>query len=214
MTTDRKFPEELRDPENIFYLESEGCHIWFVNNSDETLTKVSSSSGGFADADDESITMEGKNPKVYKDVKPKEAVLVDKYDMFFDGDFMIEFAVDVTAPSFGQKQFKSELKKGGSPNATLLWKDLPKEVSPPEKSAQDYIEQSGNYLDKSINLNRGDLTQDYASKRLASSGLQLQKAKHRNGTVTEYKFSDVNGNVIFQTCEFERACVFVETLKK
>ncbi|PHR59899.1 MAG: hypothetical protein COA47_08955 [Robiginitomaculum sp.] len=230
MKTGRKFPETLRDAENIFYLQLQSIDmlegdIWFVNNSDETLLEVSNSSGGFAggtDGDVEDIvTMSTPKPTVYKDVKPKEAVRIDTYNEIFDGDFYIEFGAEITSPSFGKKHLKGELLKGGDPNATLLWTELPEMPNPddaaellsPEKAANDYVDRSGQYLDKSISLNRGDLRADYAAKRLAPSGLLLEKTNHRNGRLTEYKFSDDGGKTIFHTYDFMRACLFIEALR-
>lgn len=231
MKTGRKFPEKLRDSENIFYLQYESNRmgegdIWFVNNSDKTLLEVSNASGGFAGGTDggvdDLVTMSVPKPTAYENVKPKEAVLIDRYNEVYDGDFYIEFAVDVTSPSFGKKHFASEVLKGGDPNATLLWVELPEMPSPdnaqrlmpPKKAANDYMSKSGRYLDKSINLNRGDLRADHAAKRLAPSGLLLEKPEHRNGRVTEYKFTDAADEIVFHTFDFERACQFVETLKR
>ena len=223
MTKDRKFPTNLRSKEHVFYFMSEGIdhfsgNVWFVNNSDETLTEVHSACGGFFSDDDDTIIMStAPNPAVFKAVKPQEAVHIDHYDSFSDDGFLIEYAVDITAPSFEKKLFKDS-----SLNATLLWTPLPQqlydpdnpdELLSPEKAAADYMKRTGRSLDKKISLNRGDLLMDYAAKRLAPSGVIMEKCCHHDGNVTEYKFSDESGNLLFRTCVFLQACLFVESLR-
>jgi hypothetical protein len=125
----RKYLKDLEDDENIFYLMSESddgliWDVWFVNNSNEVLTSVSNSSGGFATVDDDVIPMTTVDAHIYRNVQPKEAVLIDEYDVHFDGDFMITFGADVTASSFGSRHFSARLKKGEIPNAVLYKKPL------------------------------------------------------------------------------------------
>jgi hypothetical protein len=57
------------------------------------------------------------------------------------------------------------------------------------------------------------LKMDYAADRLAPSGLLLEKNYYRNKSVTEYVFSEMSGELVFRTCVYLKACVFVETLK-
>ena len=230
MANDRKFTEYLRSDEHVFYLMPEPIagsievEIWFVNNSDEVLKEVYSSSGGFATVDDDDVApMSTPKATKYKDVQPKEAVLIDRYDPIFDGDFLIQFGVCVTAPSFGTKEFNSEPQKGGAPSATLHWKPLPPELTDPERieafgspeeAALSYVERTGRYLDKMVSLNSGDLRMDYAAKRLAPTGLSLDKKHYRGGSITVFIFRDESENVVFQTCELRKAAEFVNNLKK
>jgi len=237
LTIDRKSLEELRSKEHIFYLMSErrvGAQwsprdiwffdVWFVNNSGEILTEVANSSGGYETVDDEVITMTTLHPKVYKDVKPKEAVLISRYDEMYDSDSVIEFAADVTALSFGKQRFSGECTKGVVPDATLLWKPLPQEIHDPdnpgellspEKAASDYKKKTGRclVLNRFTTLNLGDLREEYAVERLAPSGVQLEKESHRSGRVTEYRFKDEVGNLLFRTCDLKRAGAFVNAMK-
>jgi len=229
MKTTRKFPEHLRDEEHIFYLMTEGIedsiesNVWFVNNSEETLKEVYNTSVGFAGVDDDFIPMTAKEDNErYKNVKPKEAVLIDLYDPIFDGDFVIQFCVTITADSFGTKKFCAESCKGGNPNGTLHWKPLPPEsVDPenpdeplsPEKAALDYVARTGRYLGKFVSLNSGDLKMDYTADRLASTGLSLEKQCYRDGHVTAFTFKDESGSVVFQTCVLSKAGAFVKNLK-
>ena len=230
MTERRKYPDDLRDEEHVFYLMTEEIedsiekNIWFVNNSDEILQEIYNTSGGFATVDDGVISMTAKedNPR-FKNVKPKEAVLIDLYDPIFDGDFVIQFCETITADSFGTKEFCSQSRKGGLPNATLHWKPLPPEsIDPenpgemlsPEKAAFDYVERTGRYLEKSVSLNSGDLRMGYAHDRLAPTGLLLEREYFRNGDVIVFKFKDRSRAVVFQTCVLSKASEFVRNLKK
>lgn len=162
MTERRKYPDDLRDKEHIFYLMTEEIedsiekNVWFVNNSKETLNEVYNTSGGFTTADDVVIPMTHREDNErLKNVKPGEAVLIDLYDPIFDGDFVIEFCVTITADSFGTKKFCTESCKGGNPNGTFHWKSLPPDsVDPenpdeqlsPEKAALDYVHRTGRFL--------------------------------------------------------------------
>ena len=220
MEKSRRYPEYLRSEDELFYLEG-NYDVWFVNNTNEVLTKVTTNSGGCITADDDVVTL-APNSLIYEDVKPKEAVQIDELDMYI-ADFIIEFSVDVAAPSFGRLSLRSGAEKGGNTGATLLWKPLPpdtcdpenpSELLAPEKAASDYMEMTGNYLDKSIFLNRGDLKMDYAARRLAPSGVVLKKFLHRNGRITEYLFTDIERTHIYRTCNYEKACLFVEGLRK
>lgn len=229
MSEKRKFVKERKEKEVIFYLVSESTgsfegNVWFVNNSDEILDEVRSDCGGFATFDDEVATMEMPNPMVYENVQPSEAVLIDTYNAMFDSDFMVCFGVAITSPSFGKnKSYSSGMSKGGNSDAVIHWKPLPEEIPDPdnpnkllapEKAAAEYMKRTGCFLDKSVSLNRGDLRMDYAAKRLAPSGVLLEKPSHREGKVIEYEFSEESGTVLFRTCDFEKACVFIETLRK
>ena len=230
MLNGRKFLNKLRSDEHVFYLTPEQiegsieAEIWFVNNSDEVLTEVFNSSGGFASVSDDYAASMSTTSEVtkYKDVQPQEAVLIDIYDPILDGDFLLQFGVCVTAPTLGTKEFNSEPQKGRVPSATLHWKPLPAELTDPdqteafrapEEAALGYVKRTGRYLDKLVSLNSGDLRMDYAAKRLAPTGLSLEKKYYRGGSITAFIFSDESGKVIYQTCELTKASEFTKNLK-
>jgi hypothetical protein len=90
-----RFPGPLppRKPETripLFYFDRDGDDVYFVNNSTETLNRVTSNSGGLQTLDDESMPVGGPTYS-YKDVKPGEAVKVENYDSFYDSDFLLYY---------------------------------------------------------------------------------------------------------------------------
>ena len=68
----------------------------------------------------------------YKDVKPGEAVKIDAYNIVYDSDFVISFAVDVKSSSLGKRHFSSGFEKGSPPEVGLFWKPLPEEIKDPD----------------------------------------------------------------------------------
>jgi hypothetical protein len=225
----RRFPEKVSDPERIFYLE---CYessrpfvsnVWFVNNSEETLDYVRPSSGGFATSDDDVIHMSPNPNRVeFKDVKPGEAVLIDVYDRFFDGDFVISWGVELKSPSLGERRFSSGATKGSTPEMGLFWKPLPEEIKNPDdpeklvdpaKVAEAYRRRSGMGLPANIYLNKGNLLYGDNLEVLDICGLQSVTTKLQDGHVTDYRFLDGNGDDVFRTLDLGRAIAFVRGLK-
>jgi hypothetical protein len=230
MEAKRKFIKDRRDAEQVFYLTVGGTTngkvpesiVWFVNNSEETLDSVENASGGFATFDDEVATMTLNSPKVYRDVRPGEAVAVDTHDVMFDGDFLVQFGVTIVSPSLGHLTLEGTLDKGGHPNETLAWKPLPPEMYDdenegefisPEKVAATYIQQTGNFLPKTVFINYGDLMHGYASDRLEPSGLHLKETLYHGGAATHFEFFDRADALVFQTCDPDTAYEFICALK-
>lgn len=230
MKKNRFFPHKRRSAEHIFYLEcdespdpSGKAVVYFVNNSEETLDRVSPASGGFTTADDEAIlmTQSGHAPG-FKNVEPGEAVAIDTYDPIFDGDFVISWGAYVSSPSIGARYFSADAIKGYAPNVTLHWQPLPEEMLDSEKGnepvspktiAEDYCQETGLSLPKSTFINQGDMRQDYASERLSPSGLKLRRRFLRNGQVIQFEFIAADDRTVFHTTKPERAIDFVKALK-
>lgn len=135
MEKNRRFLKDSADLEQIFYLtccdgpSATEKAVWFVNNSNEILDYVRPSSGGFTASDDEVISMtQSPNSVEYRDVKPCEAVLIDNYDVIFDGDFVISWGVEMKSASLGKRHLTSDLLKGREPNVCLHWQSLEEEI--------------------------------------------------------------------------------------
>lgn len=221
----RSFPEALKSKEHIFYIFSESGDqlehdVWFVNNSDEVLSEVRGTSGGFETADDE-VANRAPSIAAYNDVRPGEAVVIDMYHEIYDSDFVMQIGVEIVSPALGKLTLSSDLTKNQVQEATLYWKPLPREMRlygflklvSPGKIAENYKRRSGKSLDKSVSFNIGDLVQEYAARRLKSSGLQLEKSMFRDGRVTFFQFSDETGRAVFHTTIPKRAIAFINGIK-
>jgi len=106
-------------------------NIYFVNHSDETLEYVGAGAGGFATVDDdEVISVEPQGKYQYRNVKPEDKVLVDRYDIVFDSDFLLQLVVTVVSKKLGKIEFTTPGKKGQIYTGTLLYDDgtSPKDV--------------------------------------------------------------------------------------
>ena len=111
---------EKRKP--FCWLAREGDDLYFINETDEVLTTVTTSSGGYCTADDDVVSMSENNGYTYKSVQPKEAVKIDELDDFFDGDFILQSYVSVESEKLGSLELRSSPEKGGSRgNEVLLW---------------------------------------------------------------------------------------------
>ena len=92
--------------------------IYLVNNSGETLSRVTSSCGGFTSSDDDILTVSGKE-RSFIQVLAGEAVLVDTYDEFLDSDFVLQLDISVESPTLGRRMFRLT-EKGGFRETVLL----------------------------------------------------------------------------------------------
>jgi hypothetical protein len=115
------------DVEELFLLHEKSgsdneSHIYCKNNTDETLVSVTSQSGGFETCDEDLVCVTGEEI-IYKDVLPGESVLVEKYDNFYDTDYVLGVSLTVESPAIGKRSFYCS-EKGGVRNQTLLYSDL------------------------------------------------------------------------------------------
>jgi len=114
------FPPRPIKREVLFSLMHEGPQIYFVNDSNEVLSKVSVNTVGFVG--DGSVTNE--SDKIYKDVKPGESVMLDEYDMVLDSDFVLGLIIEVESEKYGKMSINSKMGKGSVPSQPLIYKDL------------------------------------------------------------------------------------------
>lgn len=113
------FPPRPIKREVIFSLMDFQGALYFVNDSEEILTSVSTESFGFVE--DSSLE---NNPKYnYKDVKPKESVKVEQYDGYYDLDFVLGFNIYIESKKLGKIILYPPFDKGGVKAQPLLYKE-------------------------------------------------------------------------------------------
>ena len=114
--------ERPEKKEPIFYVIRSGEELYFVNDSTNTLSSVSTCTGGCQTLDDEVMPVSSPDPLyLYENVKPGEAVKVEHYDPYWDSDFLLQLEVRVSSPSHGDKIFRV-VGKGGV-DSTVVWWD-------------------------------------------------------------------------------------------
>ena len=114
------FPPRPIKREVLFSLMYEGPQIYFVNDSNEILNKVSANIRGFVG--EGSVT--NISDRIYIDVKPGESVMLDEYDMLLDSDFTLGLFIDVESNKYGKMSINSKMGKGGVPSQVRMYKDL------------------------------------------------------------------------------------------
>lgn len=112
---------EFRHP--LLWLTKESNELYLVNLSGETLDFVAADSGGFVTGDDDTVALGGVGYK-YTNVKPNDAVLVEKYDYFLDHDSILNVEVTIQSKSIGCLSITTYPDKGGVHETVLLWDTL------------------------------------------------------------------------------------------
>ena len=106
------------NPKVQFSLYRTGEKLYFLNQTDRTLEKITNSSAGLLKTDDEgNVAATSKFSISYDMVQPGEAVLIEEFDTFFDPDCVIVTVVDVQLN--GEIESFSVAKKGGSGTKVL-----------------------------------------------------------------------------------------------
>ncbi len=98
-------------------------YLYFVNESDEILKKVSTSSGGFFTIDSETPVSVGGDDVTYDNVLPNEAVLVEQYDNFYDLDYVLGLTLYIQSDALGKLRIRAVADKGGVKPQALLFED-------------------------------------------------------------------------------------------
>ena len=110
---------EKRTPK--FWLKRSQHELYFVNNSEEILELVDSSTGGFETSDDVTITVTSDGYH-YDNVKPQEAVKIEGFDDYYDLDYVLQVVIVVKSEQEGTLKIKSPPEKGGiKKEVVLLW---------------------------------------------------------------------------------------------
>jgi hypothetical protein len=95
--------------------------VYLVNNTPYPLISASVSVGGFCSADDDVLTVSGQT-RTYKEVKPKEAVLLDEYHLMYDSDYVLQVDIEVEFKGNNIEHFRI-VRKGGFEEIALLNED-------------------------------------------------------------------------------------------
>lgn len=104
----------------VFRVELDDKELYFVNESDETLKRVVSGVGGSVSFDGGAAAVTGSD-LAYDDVKPGEAVLIDRFCPVMDSDYLLQASVEVFSEKLGELYFSTYPEKGEVPSAVLLW---------------------------------------------------------------------------------------------
>ncbi|GAD79535.1 hypothetical protein [Vibrio ezurae] len=113
-------PAETRLP--LLWLSRQGAEVYLVNHTNETLELVFSDSNGFQTVDDETVSITSSDIQYrYENVPHGNAVKIEKYDNFYDLDFVLRVCLQIKAPKLGHLQLTSGYKKGGIGETVLLW---------------------------------------------------------------------------------------------
>lgn len=108
----------------LFSLIAYGDELYFVNDSDEVLKRVSTESSGFFNVDNEMTVGLEKNPDYsYADILPSEAVKVEEYDKVLDSDFVLGLDIFIESEKFGKIHIRPKSYKGGVQSQPLMWDD-------------------------------------------------------------------------------------------
>lgn len=80
----------MRKPK--YWLARDGGELYFINNTEEVLDSVSTSTGGFATFGDDVATVNSTS-YTYEDVLPQETVKIEEYDGYFDLDYVLQVTI-------------------------------------------------------------------------------------------------------------------------
>ena len=110
---------EKRTPK--YWLIRERGNLYFINNTNDIIDFVSSSTVGFETCDDVVLPVSGKGYH-YENVIPQEAVKIEEYDDFYDLDYVLWVEIVLKSEQEGTLQIQSPSEKGGiKKEAVLLW---------------------------------------------------------------------------------------------
>ena len=113
---------EKRTPK--YWLIRAHGHLYFINNTNDIIDFVSSSTGGFTSSDDDTLMINNgvDSGYHYKNVMPQEAIKIEEYDDFYDLDYVLWVEIVLKSEQEGTLQIQSPSEKGGiKKEAVLLW---------------------------------------------------------------------------------------------
>ena len=94
--------------------------IYFINASDELLSQVQYSTGGFTTPDPDVVVPVSGAIRTYENVAPGEAVRFDFYEEVFDSDYVLEYYFAIVKSDGTREELGPILcSKGLAPNAVL-----------------------------------------------------------------------------------------------
>lgn len=116
-----------KNPNYWLAIKEEGSFerlVYFVNDSKEVIDSVKVKSNGFFTSDDDFVNMESNNNTSYKNIRPGEAILVDRFNLIYDSDFFISVSISIDCKSLNHLELTTEAHKGFIPEQVLVWDTL------------------------------------------------------------------------------------------
>jgi hypothetical protein len=104
----------------LYWIDSDGTNIYFINNTDETLTAVSTMTNGYITCDDDVLAVTGED-FIYENVQPNEAVKLDDYDPIYDADFSLQLSLNIISAKHGNLHFLYFIDMNNCRNKVLVW---------------------------------------------------------------------------------------------
>lgn len=104
-----------------FWLQRDNDVLWFINDSDDVLDYVVSSTGGCISYDDGVLSVENPDYR-YEKVEQGEAVKIHEYDSYYDLDYLLQAGVTIVS---GNEEINllGRAKKGGIRGQEVLMFD-------------------------------------------------------------------------------------------
>lgn len=103
--------------------ENNECLVYFVNDSSEIIKYVKPTSFGYFSTDDGTTTLINNNNRIYHDVLPKEAVLVDKFHLVYDSDSQIGLSIELDSHLTGSVRLSTPTTRGTIEETILYSED-------------------------------------------------------------------------------------------
>jgi hypothetical protein len=116
-------PPEPDAPVPLYWLDNRNGELFFVNASNETLIKVSANLVGFETCDDDVLSVSNDSGYTYHDVKPQEAIRIEKFIDQLDSDYHFQIYIEINSPSRGKQQISTPLEKGEISGQVILFDD-------------------------------------------------------------------------------------------
>lgn len=110
---------ELRKP--LFWLNRDDNELYFINDSEETLDNVSTTTYGHTCDLDMVLFLEGDGCLSYDHVKPQEAVKIEEFHPMWDSDFVLQVEIRLQSKKQGCFKITPPSKRGGIGEIVLLW---------------------------------------------------------------------------------------------
>lgn len=114
-------PPDPDAPAPLLWLCPRGDDLFFINSTDTTLERVSATLGGFETCDDDVVTVSNGDGYTYKDVRPDEAVKIEKFCPNADSDYVFQITIHIVSGLLGKMKITPPTEKGGVSGQVLLW---------------------------------------------------------------------------------------------
>ena len=107
----------------LFWIKSEGYHLYLINNSGFVITAKAETYGFVED-----IAVNSNQFHLYENIEHGEAVKINEYDPYYDIDFNLQTRIEITADKLGGTIIlETPLSKRITEEHVLFWdEDLQK----------------------------------------------------------------------------------------